>query len=46
MLTDQLLAPGSPANTGFLTIEFGRLRVRIEGRPDPEVLLLIRPDEV
>ncbi len=38
MVTEQLPAPG---NTGCLTIEFGRIRVRIEGRPDPEVLRLV-----
>jgi transposase len=32
---------GSPANTDCLTIEFGQIRVRIEGRPDPEVLRLV-----
>jgi len=43
MATDQLPqpAPGSPANTDCLTIEFGQIRVRIEGRPEPEVLRLV-----
>jgi transposase len=41
MVTDQLPMPGSPVNTGCLTIEFGHIRVRIEGRPDPEVLRLV-----
>lgn len=31
---------GSPA-TGHLTIEFEHIRLRIEGRPDPEVLRLV-----
>jgi transposase len=34
-------APNSPANTGCLTIEFGQIRVRIEGRPDTEMLRLV-----
>jgi len=34
-------APNSPANTGCLTIEFGQVRVRIDGRPDAEVLRLV-----
>jgi len=40
--TDPLAEPisGSPA-TGHLTIEFGQIRLRIEGRPDPEVLRLV-----
>ena len=41
MLADQLSAPGSPANMGRLTIEFGHIRVRIEGRPDAEMLRLV-----
>ncbi len=41
MLTDQLPAPGSPANTACLMIELGHIRLRIEGRPDPEVLRLV-----
>ena len=41
MATEQLPAPGLPANTGCLTIEFGHIQVRIEGRPDPEVLRLV-----
>lgn len=43
MVTDQSpeLAQGSPAHTGCLTIEIGQIRVRIEGRPDPEVLRLV-----
>lgn len=35
------LAPGNPANTGCLTIEFGQIRVCIEGCPDPEMLRLV-----
>ena len=30
-----------PADTGYLTIEFGHIRVRIEGRPDAEILRLV-----
>jgi len=41
MATDQLPAPGSPANTACLTIEFEHIRVRIEGRPDAGVLQLV-----
>ncbi len=41
MLTDQPPAPCNPASTGRLTIEFGRIRVRIEGRPDAEMLRLV-----
>lgn len=41
MVNDQLPATGSSAGTGCLTIEFGQIRVRIEGRPDPEVLRLV-----
>lgn len=41
IVTDPLLASGSPASTGCLTIEFGHIRVRIEGRPDAEVLRLV-----
>lgn len=40
--TDPLPEPisGSPA-TGHLTIEYGQIRLRIAGRPDPEVLRLV-----
>lgn len=43
MITDPLPAqsPSSPGHTDCLTIEFGQIRVRIEGRPDPEVLRLV-----
>ena len=43
MVTDQLPepAPSRPADTGCLTIEFGQIRVRIEGRPDAETLRLV-----
>ena len=41
MATDQLSAPSRSADTGCLTIEFGQIRVRIEGRPDAEVLRLV-----
>ena len=41
MLADQLPAPCSPADMGCLTIEFGHIRVRIEGRPDTEVLRVV-----
>lgn len=37
MLADQLSALGIPANMGCLTIEFGHIRVRIEGRPGAEI---------
>jgi transposase len=40
-VSDQLPAAGRSASTGCLTIEFGEVRVRIEGRPDPEVLRLV-----
>ena len=39
--TDRLAAPSCPADTGCLTIEFGQVRLRIEGRPDPGVLRLV-----
>ncbi len=40
--TDPLPEPisGSPAR-GCLTVEFGQIRLRIEGHPDPEVLRLL-----
>lgn len=43
MATDQLLGLASDrsANTGCLTIEFGHIRVRIEGRPDVEMVRLV-----
>ncbi|MPM34992.1 hypothetical protein SDC9_81582 [bioreactor metagenome] len=41
MVSDQLPAASSSASTGCLTIEFGQVRVRIEGRPDAEVLRLV-----
>ena len=34
-------APGGPDHIGCLTIEFGEIRVRIEGRPDAGVLQLV-----
>ena len=34
-------APCGPAHIGCLTIEFGEIRVRIEGRPDAGVLQLV-----
>jgi transposase len=41
IVADQLPATGSSASTGCLTIEFGQVRVRIEGRPDAGVLRLV-----
>ena len=41
MVSDQLPAASSSASTGCLTIEFGQVRVRIEGRPDAEILRLV-----
>ena len=41
MVSDQLPAVSSSACTGCLTIEFGQVRVRIDGRPDAEVLRLV-----
>lgn len=41
MATKHLPAPGLPANTGCLTVEFGQIRLRIEGQPDSEVLRLV-----
>jgi transposase len=41
MVADQLPAPVSSASTDCLTIDFGQIRVRIEGRPDAGVLRLI-----
>ena len=43
MATNQLPgpAPDHSAHTGCLTIELGQVRLRIEGRPDPEVLRLV-----
>ena len=41
IVADQLPATGSSASTGCLTIEFGQVRVRIDGRPDAEVLRLV-----
>jgi len=37
-VSDQSPATSSTASTGCLTIEFGQVRVRIEGRPEAEVL--------
>ena len=41
MASDQLPAVSSSASTGCLTIEFGQVRVRIEGCPDAEILRLV-----
>ena len=41
MVSDQLPAASSSVSTGCLTIEFGQVRVRIEGRPDAEMLRLV-----
>lgn len=41
MVSDQLPAASNSVSTGWLTIEFGQVRVRIEGRPDAEVLRLV-----
>lgn len=41
MVSNQSPAVSSSACTGCLTIEFGQVRVRIEGRPDAEVLRLV-----
>ena len=41
MVTDQFSAPNRSADTGCLTIEFGQVRVRIEGCPDAGVLRLV-----
>ena len=43
MATNQLPepAPERSTNTGCLTIEFGQIRLHIEGHPDPEVLRLV-----
>ena len=41
MASDQLPAASNSVSTGWLTIEFGQVRVRIEGRPDAEMLRLI-----
>ena len=38
---DRLPTPRCPADTGCLTIDFGQIRVRIEGRPDAGVLRLV-----
>lgn len=40
-VSDQSPATSSTASTGCLTIEFGQVRVRIEGRPEAEVLRLV-----
>ena len=41
MVSDQLPAASNSVSTGWLTIEFGQVRVRIEGRPDAEMLRLV-----
>ncbi len=41
MAADRLPTPSCPADTGCLTIDCGQIRVRIEGRPDPETLRLV-----
>ncbi len=41
MVSDQLPAASSSASTDCLTIEFGQVRIRIEGRPDAGVLRLV-----
>ena len=41
MVSDQLPAASNSVSTGCLTIEFGQVRVRIEGRPDAEMLRLV-----
>ena len=41
MASDQLPAASNSVSTGWLTIEFGQVRVRIEGRPDAEMLRLV-----
>lgn len=41
MAADCLPTAGSPVPTGSVTIEFRHIQVRIEGRPDPEVLRLV-----
>lgn len=41
IVSNQSPAVSSSASTGGLTIEFGQVRVRIEGRPDAEVLRLV-----
>ena len=40
-VSNPLPAVSSSANTGFLTIEIDQVRVRIEGRPDTEMLRLL-----
>ena len=41
IVSNQSPAVSSSASTGGLTIEFGQVRVCIEGRPDAEVLRLV-----